>query len=376
MITRLIERRIIDCIRPQKAILVFGARRVGKTILLNSILKKITQRHLLLNGEDVETQQLLAVNSIKRFQELFGGYQLLAIDEAQAIPDIGMRIKLLVDNVPGLSVIAIGSSALDLLNRTGEPLVGRAHSFYLFPFSQEELNSVETQIETISNLETRLIFGSFPELYAMTTVAERTDYLQSVIKSYMLKDILTIDGIRNSSKMYNLLRLIAFQVGSEVSYDELARNIGLSRNTVEHYLTLLSQVFVIFKLGAYSTNLRKEITKGNKWYFYDNGIRNALINQLSLLNMRNDEGVLWENYLISEKMKKNYFHNLNNEYYFWRTYDQKEIDLIEKSFGGHLSAFEFKWGNKIPKVPRAFAQHYRNATYHVINRDNYLEEFI
>lgn len=372
MLTRIIEKQVIESIKPQKATLIFGARRVGKTILLNNILEKFTGKFQLLNGEDIGTQQLLEVNSIKRFQEYFGDLQLLAIDEAQVIPEIGKRIKLLIDNVKGISVIATGSSAFDLLNKTGEPLVGRAYSFHLFPFSQEELSSIETRIDTFNNLETRLIFGSFPELCAMKTVTERTDYLNSIVSSYMLKDILAIDGIKNSTKMLNLLRLIAFQVGSEVSYDELAKKIGLSRNTVELYLNLLSQVFVIFRLGSYSNNLRKEISKGNKWYFYDNGIRNALINQLSPLNMRNDEGILWENYIISEKIKNNYFHNLHNEYYFWRTYDQKEIDLIEISNGGNISAFELKWSDKTPKVPAAFIRNYPDATYHVINRDNYL----
>lgn len=375
MLTRIIEKQVIESIKPQKASLIFGARRVGKTILLNSILEKFAGKFQLLNGEDIATQQLLEVNSIKRFRDYFGDLQLLAIDEAQVIPEIGKRIKLLVDNVQGLSVIATGSSAFDLLNKTGEPLVGRAHSFHLFPFSQEELSSIETRIDTVKNLETRLIFGSFPELCAMKTVAERTDYLNSIVSSYMLKDILTIDGIKNSAKMLNLLRLIAFQVGSEVSYDELSKKVGLSRNTVEHYLHLLSQVFVVFRLGAYSNNLRKEISKGNKWYFYDNGIRNALINQLAPLNMRNDEGILWENYLMSEKIKKNYFHNLHNEYYFWRTYDQKEIDLVEIAVAGKISAFEFKWGDKKPKIPAAFAKNYPGATYQVINRDNYLGRF-
>ena len=225
-------------------------------------------------------------------------------------------------------------------------------------------------------METRLIFGSFPELYAMQTITEKTDYLKSIVNSCMLKDILTIDGIKNSAKLLNLLQLVAFQVGSEISYDELAKKVGLSRNTVEHYLNLLSQVFVIFKLGAYSNNLRKEVSKSSKWYFYDNGVRNALINKLMPLNMRNDEGVLWENYLISERIKKNYFHKLHSEYYFWRTYDQKEIDLIENSANGKLSAYKLKWGNKTPKVPAAFAQNYPHANYQVINQDNYLEEFL
>ncbi|HRO74551.1 MAG TPA: ATP-binding protein [Crocinitomicaceae bacterium] len=376
MITRIIEKQIIESVKPQKATLIFGARRVGKTMLLNRVLEQFTGKSQLLNGEDITTQQLLEINSIKRFQDLFGDLQLLAIDEAQVIPEIGKRIKLLVDNIPGLSVIATGSSAFDLLNKTGEPLVGRASSFHLFPFSQEELSSTETAIETIKNLESRLIFGAFPELCAMETAVEKTEYLKSIVSSYMLKDILTIDGIKNSSKMLSLLQLVAFQVGSEVSYDELAKKVGLSRNTVEHYLNLLSQVFVIFRLGAYSNNLRKEISKGNKWYFYDNGIRNALINQFTSLNMRNDEGVLWENYLISERIKSNYFHRRHNEYYFWRTYDQKEIDLIEIAAGSKISAFEFKWGDKTPKVPTAFAQNYPDASYQVVNRDNYLEVFL
>lgn len=376
MLTRIIEEQILQKIQPQKAILIFGARRVGKTMLLESILEKFDGKYQLLNGEDFDTQSLLEVNSIKRYQELFGSLQLLAIDEAQAIPNIGKIIKMLIDNVGGLSVIATGSSAFDLLNKTGEPLVGRTTSFYLFPFSQEELNSVESKIDTIKNLETRLIFGSFPELYSMNTINDRVDYLKSLVNSYMLKDILTIDGIKNSSKMLNLLRLVAFQVGNEVSYDELATKLGLSRNTIEHYLFLLSQVFVIFKLSAYSKNLRKEISKGSKWYFYDNGIRNALINRMMPLNMRDDEGALWENYLIGEKIKNNFYHNANKEYYFWRTYDQQEIDLLESDADGSLNAFEFKWGKKTPSVPASFSKAYPNARFAVINRDNYLGGFL
>lgn len=376
MITRIIEKQIKSSIKPQKATLIFGARRVGKTILLDNILKEFKGNYQLLNGEDITTHQLFEQNSIKRFQDFFGDLQLLVIDEAQSIPHIGQRIKLLVDNIKGLSVVATGSSAFDLLNKTGEPLVGRGYSFYLFPLSQEELNSVESPIDTLNNFESRLIFGSFPELNSMETVSEKTDYLKSIVNSYMLKDILTIDGIKNSSKMFNLLRLVAFQVGSEISYDEIAKKVGLSRNTVEHYLNLLSQVYVVFRLGAYSNNLRKEVTKSSKWYFYDNGIRNTLINKLMPLNMRNDEGILWENYLISERIKNNYYHNLHNEYFFWRTYDKKEIDLVELSPNGNLSAFEFKWGDKTPKIPAAFAKNYPDATFTVVNRNNYLESFI
>lgn len=376
VIQRLLEDQIIKSIQPQKATLLFGARRVGKTVLLNNILRKFQGKTQLLNGEDLTTHQLLELNSIQRFRDLFGGVQLLAIDEAQAVPNIGERIKLLVDHVEGLSVIATGSSAFDLLNRTGEPLVGRARTFRLFPFSQEELSSTESRVETFRNLESRLIYGSFPELCSLPTNDLKRDYLHSIVSSYMLKDLLAIDGIKHSSKMLHLLRLVAFQTGSEVSYDELARQVGLSRNTVESYLHLLAQVFVIFRLGAYSNNLRKEVSKASKWYFYDNGIRNTLTNQLMPLNMRNDRGVLWENYLISERIKKNHFHLLHREHFFWRTYDKKEIDLIELSSEGEVSAFELKWGDKTPKAPAAFVKSYPHALFRVINRENYLADFL
>ncbi|MDR2585851.1 MAG: ATP-binding protein [Prevotellaceae bacterium] len=372
MVIRMIENEILQKLQPQRAVLIFGARRVGKTVLLKEILSKFDGKTMLLNGEDYESALLLEVKSIARYRDLFTGIGLLAIDEAQNITDIGKIIKLIVDEVPGIAVIATGSSAFDLINKTGEPLVGRSYSFQLFPFSQAELNRVENRLETERNLESRLIFGSYPEVYAMTNEVERIVYLKSLINSYLLKDILSIDGIKNSDKMLNLLRMIAFQVGSEVSYIELAQKLGISRNTVERYLDLLSKVFVIFRVGAFAKNLRKEISKNSKWYFYDNGIRNALISSFAHINLRNDTGALWENYLIAERVKKcNYNHNYAN-HFFWRTYDGQEIDLIE-SRGDDIWAYEFKWGERTPNAPNAFSKNYPKASYLVINRSNYLE---
>ena len=229
-------------------------------------------------------------------------------------------------------------------------------------------------METRQHLESRLIYGSYPEVVMLESFERKTDYLRDIVGAYLLKDILAIDGLKNSSKMKELLRLIAFQMGSEVSYDELGKQLGMSKNTVEKYLDLLSKVFVVYRLGAYSRNLRKEVVKAGKWYFYDNGIRNAIIGNFTPLSVRQDVGALWENYLISERMKQSYNRNRAKEFYFWRTYDNQEIDLIEESPEG-LSAFEFKWGDKKPNVPTSFATAYPEASFKVINTENY-QEFV
>lgn len=299
---------------------------------------------------------------------------MLAIDEAQNIPEIGSKLKLIVDEVEGIKVIASGSSSFDLLNKAGEPLVGRSTQFHLTPFSQKEISQIENALETRQHLESRLIYGSYPEVVMLESFERKTDYLRDIVGAYLLKDILAIDGLKNSSKMKELLRLIAFQMGSEVSYDELGKQLGMSKNTVEKYLDLLSKVFVVYRLGAYSRNLRKEVVKAGKWYFYDNGIRNAIIGNFTPLSVRQDVGALWENYLISERMKQSYNRNRAKEFYFWRTYDNQEIDLIEESPEG-LSAFEFKWGDKKPNVPTSFATAYPEASFKVINTENY-QEFV
>ena len=359
-------------IEPNKAMLIFGARRVGKTVLMKHIYDNFPGNKMFMNGEDLDIALLLQKRSVSNYKSIFGGIELLAIDEAQNIQEIGHIIKLIVDEIPGIRVIASGSSSFDLLNKTGEPLVGRSTQFVLTPFSQQELSSLENMLETHRNLESRLIYGSYPEVVLMESAEKKERYLRDIVSSYLLKDILAIDGIKNSVKMQNLLRLVAYQVGSEVSYDELGKQLGMSKNTVERYLDLLEKVFVIYRMGAFSRNLRKEVTKSGKYYFVDNGIRNAIIGAFQPLELRTDAGALWENYIIGEFRKKNFNSLSYNDLYFWRTYDNQEIDLIEESPSG-LTAFEFKWGNKNPKMPKVFAQAYQGSKFFVVNRDNYLD---
>jgi predicted AAA+ superfamily ATPase len=371
-IERILKGKILDYLKtPQKAALVFGARRVGKTVLLNQVLKGYGNAALFLNGEDYDAQALLNERSSANYRRLLAGKDILAVDEAQSIPDIGRKIKLILDEVPGIHVIASGSSSFELQKNAGEPLVGRSSVFYLTPFSHKEIAAGEDALTTRQNLESRLIYGSYPEVALMEAPRQKEEYLRDIVGAYLLKDILALDGLRNSSKMRDLCRLIAFQVGSEVSCEELGRQLSMSKTTVEKYLDLLSKVFVVYRLGAYARNLRKEVTKAGKWYFFDNGIRNAVIGDFSPLALRKDIGALWESYLIGERFKNMYNTGALCNFYFWRTYDQQEIDLVEES-GGELSAFEFKWGGKSPKIPAAFRSAYPHATYKVINKDTYL----
>ena len=372
VIKRILQEEIFRRITPGKVIVIYGARRVGKTFLLRELVNSFEGKTLLLNGEDYDVQSILANRSVANYRHLFNGVDLLAIDEAQNIPEIGNVLKLIVDEIDGIRVIASGSSSFDLLNKTGEPLVGRSVKFQLPPFSSKEISSVETPFAMKQNLELRMLYGSYPEVVTMSNNDMRIEYLREIVDSYLLKDILAVDGIKNASKMQNLLRLIALQVGSEVSYDELGTQLGMSKNTIERYLDLLSKVFVVYRVGAFARNIRKEICKAGKWYFYDNGVRNAIINNFSPLALRSDVGSLWENYFISERRKYIYNNLKHIEQYFWRTYDKQELDLVEEC-DGKLLAMEIKWGNKNPKLPNVFANAYQGAEYQVISRDNYLD---
>ena len=372
IIVRIVQKKIIDRMTPNKVILIYGARRVGKTVLINQIISDFNCKTLNMNGEDYDTLRLLHECSISNYRNLLSGIDLLTIDEAQHIPDIGAKLKLMVDEIANIRVIVSGSSSFDLFNKSGEPLVGRSIPFHLTAFSQREIAQNENALQTRQNLENRLIYGSYPDVVLMDNIEHRREYLKNMVDAYLLKDILMFDGIKNASKIKALLQLIALQTGSEVSYEGLGAQLGMSKNTVEKYLDLLSKSFVIYRLGAFSRSLRKEITKAGKWYFYDNGIRNALIGAFNSLSVRQDVGALWENYLTSERVKKNLNEYTDKELYFWRTYDGQEIDLVETR-GDEIAAFEFKWGDKTPHIPRAFATAYPAATYHVVNRDNYLE---
>lgn len=370
-INRAIEKTLIERLIPNKVNLIFGTRRVGKTFLLKKLIANQPFKTLMLQGEDSDVQQILAQRSVANYQRLLHNIELLVIDEAQVIPEIGKILKLIVDNIEGIRVIVTGSSAFDLANLSGEPLTGRAYFHELYPISQQELMEQENALQTLQNLEDRLIYGSYPELWNLPFSVTKGEYLKELLNTYLLKDIIAFEGIRNSSKIRDLLRLIAFQIGKEVSMDELGKQLQLSRNTVEKYLDLCSKVFIIKKLEAFSSNLRKEITKSSRWYFWDLGIRNALINDFRPLTLRTDKGELWENYLISERLKFLKYNRHLAETYFWRTYDQQEIDWIELE-NGQLRAYEFKWNETKTKVPRAFATTYPEATFSVINQENYL----
>lgn len=373
IIPRELSHSILKYMKPNKVVMVLGARRTGKTFLIKSLIEENElHKYLLLNGEDLGTLDLLKEKSIENYKQKLAGYNYLLIDEAQKIPEIGLKLKLIVDNIEGIKILVTGSSAFDIANRLGEPLTGRSFIFHLFPLALMEFIKNENLIETIGRLETRLVYGNYPELINLKGNDERAKYLTDLVNSYLLKDILTLDGIRNSDKILDLLRLIAFQIGHEVSLNELSNTLGLHKATIEKYLDLLSKVFVIFRLGSFSRNLRKEITKSQKWYFFDNGIRNILINNVNSLNLRNDIGQLWENYLVSERIKFQSYTGMLVSNFFWRTYQKQEIDWIEER-EGNLFAYEIKWeARKKTLVPTAWKEAYPNATFEVIDKNNYI----
>ncbi len=370
-INRSIVPTIIERLIPNKVNLIFGTRRVGKTYLLKTILANTNYKTMHLQGEDADIQMIFAQRSLSNYRRFLGDTQLLVIDEAQAIPEIGKVLKLIVDNIEGIRIIVTGSSAFDLANLSGEPLTGRAFFYDLYPIAQQELSHHENALQTLQNLEDRLIYGSYPELWNLPATVSKGECLKELLNTYLLKDIISFEGIRSSSKIRDLLRLLAYQIGKEVSLDELGKQLQLSRNTVEKYLDLCAKVFILKKIEAFSGNLRKEISKSSRWYFWDLGVRNALINDFRPLSLRTDKGEIWENYLIVERLKFLKYTRKLTDTYFWRTYDQQEIDWIEYE-NGRLSAYEFKWSEHKVKIPKAFANAYPQASFLVINQENYL----
>ncbi len=371
-------KNIHKFLQPNKVVLLLGARRVGKTTLLHQFLDEVSGKKfpvdsiLFLNGDDIYTKQFLESQSIVRLKEFIGQKKLIIVDEAQYIEQIGLNLKLIVDHIPGVYILASGSSSIQLEGVTGSPLTGRKYELHLFPFSQSELMTMETIVETTANLEARLIYGSYPEVVLANDHERRKAYLNEIINSYLLKDVLSFEGIKKSKKIIQLLQLVAFQTGNLISYSELATQLGMSKNTVGRYLDLLEKAYVIFSLSGFSRNLRKEICKNPKFYFWDCGIRNALIGNFTPLSLRNDIGQLWENYLISERVKLAEYRRFYGKFYFWRTYDRQEIDLVEER-EGKLFGYEFKWSLRKPKPPAAWRKAYPDAQFQVINQSNYLQ---
>ena len=362
-------------VQSRKVIVLYGARRVGKTTLLKHYIAKYlngNEEYLFVTGDDIHVQEYLSSQSIEKLREFVGRNKILIIDEAQYIKQIGLNLKLIVDHLPDIKIIASGSTSFNLSKQIGEPLTGRKYHIKQFPLAEKEISQIEKPHEIKAHLETRLIYGSYPEVVLMNDNQIRQEYLKELINSYLFKDILEFENIRSSEKLVKILRLIAFQVGKGVSYNELGTQLGMSKNTIEKYLDLLEKVFVIFKRTGFSRNMRKVISKNCRYYFYDIGIRNALINNFKPLSLRDDVGQLWENYIISERFK---IHKYKRDFvssYFWRTYDGAEIDLIEEH-DEDIEGFEIKWNKKQIAIPPKWKKIYPKSAIRVINKDNYLD---
>jgi len=359
-------------LQPNKVVVLLGARRVGKTILIEKVIESLNEKYLFLNGDDVESHNLLESQSTANFNRLLGDTRFLIIDEAQEIPNIGKKLKLMVDTIPDLKVLVTGSSAFEINNQIGEPLVGRMKTINLYPIAQIEFSKTENYLETRNNLEDRLIFGSYPELSKIINREDKISYLKEIVNTQLLRDIFAFEGIKKRDKIIALLQIIAFRTGSEISLESIGRDLQISKNTVEKYLDLFSKVFIIYSVSGFSKNRDNEITKMKKWYFVDNGIRNAIINSFNPLNMREDVGKLWENYLNSERIKKLSYQENQVLDYFWRTHTRQEMDRLEVK-NEQIAAFEYKYGKSKSKIPTEFAKSYPDATFEIINQDNYLD---
>lgn len=353
-----------------KVLILFGPRQVGKTTLLEKFLSRTKLKYRLDSGDNIRVQQVLGSQDFQKILEYASGYELIALDEAQHIPNIGMGLKILVDQVPSLKIIATGSSSFELHGQVGEPLTGRKKTLTLYPLAQIELKQLYNQYELKEKLPEWLIFGGYPEVVKAPKKA-KPDLLNSIVESYLLKDILALEKVKGSKTLLDLLRLLAFQVGNEVSLSELGSHLGINYKTISRYLDLFEKSFVLFSLRGYSRNLRKEITKKNRYYFYDNGVRNAIISNFNDLSLRDDVGKLWENFLVVERLKKQEYRKIHTNNYFWRTWQKQEIDWVEER-EGKLFGYEFKYSQSKLRIPKTFVETYPKAHIRLINKKNYL----
>ncbi len=360
-----------EYLEPNKVLIIYGPRRVGKTTLLQTYLSRTRLKYKSAVGDDVPTQRLLSSRNVKMLKEYLEGYELFALDEAQYIPNIGQALKIIVDQIPGMHVFVTGSSSFELAGQVSEPLTGRKRMLKLYPFAQTELLSLHNRFELRQELEERLIFGSYPDVVTARTIKARIEAVSEIANSYLLKDILAFERVRSSGKIWDLLKLLAFQVGSEVSHNELSRSLGVDVKTVQRYIDLLEKSFVLYRLGGFSRNLRKEVTQKAKYFFLDNGIRNAIIAQFNRLDQRDDVGQLWENFMTIERIKYLTYASEVANFYFWRTYSQQEIDLVEER-GKQLDGYEFKLSPKrAVKAPQEWTNNYPGASFTVVTPENY-----
>lgn len=359
-------------LKPNKVLVIYGPRQVGKTTLLKDFLATCPLKYRLDSGEDLRVKEVFDSSDFKKIKDYVKGYQLIAIDEAQKIPNIGQGLKILVDQVPKIKVIATGSSSFELSGQVGEPLTGRKITLTLFPIAQSEFSLTHNHFELKNKLNEYLVFGSYPEVAASESIEEKKRILNELTGSYLLKDILELEKVKSSKILSDLLRLLAFQVGNEVSLSELAGQLGIDAKTVARYLDLFEKAFVVYNLRGFSRNLRKEITKKSKYYFYDNGIRNAVISNFNHLEIRNDIGQLWENFIVMERVKKQHLGKIYSNNYFWRSWNKQEIDFVEER-GGKLYGYEFKWKGQKIKKPSEWLLNYPKASVKIISQDNYLD---
>ncbi len=374
-IPRSISKQVLnELLESGKVIVLYGPRQSGKTTLSKLVLDETKLKTLMINADQLKYVDILSSRDLSKLKSLVTGYDILFVDEGQRIPEIGINLKILHDEIPNLKILVTGSSSFLLSKRVTESLTGRKKVYTLLPISVKELSKLYNSFELNDQLEERLIYGQYPEVVTMTGFKEKEEYLREISSSYIYKDILELENIKYPLKIRDLLRLLAFQVGSQVSIHELGKQLRLNNDTIERYLHLLEQSFVIFKLPAFSRNHRKEISKSHKYYFYDNGIRNIIIDNLNLLNSRNDIGALWENFIITERRKALLSEGKHVNCYFWRTYTGAELDYIEE-YKGKLYAFEIKYKKDKVKIPLAWEEQY-GSDFQLINAENYLEFII
>src|SRR3989338_1314640 len=355
-----------------RALIILGPRRVGKTTLLNDFLTRTSLRYKLDSGDNMKTQHVLGSQDFAEIREYAAGYELIAIDEAQRIPAIGQVLKIIVDQIPGTRVIVTGSSSFELSGQVGEPLTGRKTTLTLFPVAALELANHYNRHELEEHMPEQLVFGSYPEVITAVARSDKARILEELLNSYVLKDILELERVKGSKTLFDLLRLVAYQLGSEVSLSELGTQLGIDTKTVGRYLDLLEKSFVLFNLRGFSRNLRKEVTKKSKYFFYDLGIRNATISNFNAVSDRNDVGALWENFVILERLKKRSYHRIYANKYFWRTWDHHEVDLVEER-EGRIFGYECKHSRTAGEGAKVRQAAVPDGAFEVISRENYLD---
>ena len=367
-ITQEIQKKL--SLKKGKIIILYGARQVGKTSLVEEILKHLKIKILSLKGEEEQISRIFSCRSLDKMKNFVSGYEVLFIDEAQKIKDIGLNLKILHDSLPYLKIIVTGSSSFELASAVHEPLTGRNWTYHLYPIAFCEIKNNWNAYELSQKMKDVLIYGSYPELFSLENILDKQEYLHSLSRDYLYKDIFEVEGIRNSQKIKKLLKLLAFQIGQEVSLTEIGKKLEMNKKTVERYIDLLEKFFVIFPLTGFRRNLRKEVSQKPKIYFWDLGMRNALINNFNLLEDRNDVGILWENFIIAERLKYNVYRKNFSSSYYWRTYTGAELDYVEEA-GGQLFGYEIKWKKKAI-APLSWTENYK-AGYECITSENFLK---